>query len=351
MRYDNFGFLQPPNRQTGIKLQMTTLGLNGASPDWTKLESIGRNGHHSIFEEFNRTNPRSDDRYDYNFMGACIAHEFERDLIESNPQFDRATAKGLKSSGRSAIYDDDPTYPYKQSEDYFEWIDLLTSIDRSDTQFTMLELGAGYGRWVANAAAALKRHKTKRLRAKLIGIESDQMRFDMMVKNCEHNGIAQNELQLIRAACTADGNAALMSIGEDYGNHVWNDPKIAIHFQDKEVDRLQFADGIGRRFQVQKVPGIRLQSLVSETVDFIDMDIQGAEEGVIFSCIDSLDERVKMIHVGTHSLAIDSRLCHLFHLHGWRPRRIFSHGSLNRTPYGEFRFIDGIQSWENPRFG
>ncbi len=312
--------------------------------------AIGANGHHVIFDKFERTPPRSDDHYDYNFMGACIAREFERDLTESNPGFDKNTAKGLKSSGRSAIYDTDPTFPYKDSEDYFEWIDLLTAIDRSDDKFTMIEIGAGYGRWVANAAAALKRHKTKHVRQKLIGMESDQSRFEMMQRNCENNGIPQSDLQLIRAACTPDGSALFMHVNDSYGSNVWHDPKFAAHFEGKQADRMDFIDGFGRKFAVQKVPAMRLDTVLTETVDYIDMDIQGSEGDVIYSSIDALDKFVKMIHVGCHSLEIDSRLAHIFHLHGWRPRHIFSSGSVNETPYGKFQFIDGIQSWENPNF-
>lgn len=323
--------------------------LSSAPAHWAKSEPIGSNGHHVIFDKFERTPPRSDERYDYNFMGACIAHEFERDLVESNPEFDKATAKGLKASGRSAIYDDDPTYPNKNSEDYFEWIDLLTAIDRSKAHFTMMEIGAGYGRWIVNAAAAIKRHK-KNVSQKLIGIEAGHARFDMMVRNCDNNQIPRSDLQLLRTACTPDGNPVFMHVNEGFGNGVWHDPKIAAHFEGKQTDQLEFTDGLGRIFKVEKVPAIRLESLLNETIDFIDMDIQGAEMDVIFSCIDALDRAVKMIHVGTHSLAIDSRLAHIFHLHGWRARRIFSCGSENQTPYGMFKFIDGIQSWENPRF-
>ncbi len=320
------------------------------APAWAIGEPIGRNGHHVVFDRFERTPPRSDDRYDTNFMGACIAHEFERDLLESNPGFDKATAKGLKASGRSAIYDDDPTFPYKNSEDYFEWVDLLTAIDRADTQFKMIEIGAGYGRWLANAAAAVKRHKTKRLRAKLIGLESDQARFAMMMRNCENNGILPSDVELIRAACTPDGNTAFMHVGEAYGNNAWYEANVAAQFAAKKVDRLQIEDRFGRRFTVDTMPAIRLASLLQEPVDFIDMDIQGAELDVIAPCMEVLDASVKIIHIGTHSLAIDSRIAQLFHLHGWRPRRMFSCGAVNQTPYGAFQFIDGIQSWENPRF-
>jgi hypothetical protein len=106
----------------------------------------------------------------------------------------------------------------------------------------------------------------------------------------------------------------------------------------------------GQTFLVEKVPAVRLGDLLSEPTDFLDIDIQGAELDVVFSCIDALDEFVKLIHIGTHSAQVDARLSHIFHLHGWRPRRIFSCGAVNQTPYGTFQFIDGIQSWENPKF-
>ena len=37
----------------------------------------------------------------------------------------------------------------KLNEEYFEWIDLLTAVDEAHLRnhFTMIELGAGHGRW------------------------------------------------------------------------------------------------------------------------------------------------------------------------------------------------------------
>jgi len=38
--------------------------------------------------------------------------------------------------------------------EYFEWIDLLESIDHANRQFIMLEIGAGLGCWGARGAFA-----------------------------------------------------------------------------------------------------------------------------------------------------------------------------------------------------
>jgi FkbM family methyltransferase len=321
------------------------------TPSWARSEPIGPSGHHLIFDSFHRTAPYDDDRYHFNFMGARIAHELERDLIEVVPAFGPDLANGLKASGRSARYGDDPAFPHQNTEDYFEWIDLLTAIDRSRTQFTMIEAGAGYGRWISNAAAALKRRKKDELlRPKLVALEASKARFDLMVRNCEQNEIPGSDLTLMRAACTPDGSPVFMVCNDDYGAGVSKNDDAMRAFELAKSDVITAKNNQGQTFLVEKVPAVRLGDLLTEPTDFLDIDIQGAELDVVFSCIDSLDEFVKLIHIGTHSAQVDARLSHIFHLHGWRARRIFSCGAVNQTPYGTFQFIDGIQSWENPKF-
>lgn len=307
--------------------------------------------HHAIFEAFERSAPLDDATHHVNFMGARIAHEFERDLIVHNPRFDPQIAAGLMASGRSARYDRDATYPLRNSEDYFEWIDLLTAIERSGAQFTMIELGAGYGRWIANAAAALNRRKSSTpLSRKLIALEASKVRFEMMVRNCADNGIGKDEAQLHRAACTPDGKPVFMIVNNNYGESVWFDPRIEAQFAGKDADMLPFTNDQGLKLTIERIPAIRLDSLLTAPVDFIDIDIQGAEMHVVPAAIDALDRFVKLVHIGTHSPQIDDTLGHLFRKHGWRARHVFSCGAENTTPYGTFAFIDGIQSWENPRF-
>ncbi len=238
--------------------------------------------HHVVFETFERTPPRDDATYHYNFMGTRIAHEFERDLIVHNPGFDHKVADGLKASGRSARYDSDPTYPLRNSEDYFEWVDLLTAIDRAKDKFTMIEIGAGYGRWIANAAGALTRRKSGNpLSMRLIALEADKGRFEMMIRNCQNNGIAKEDVGLYRAACTPDGKPVFMFVNNNYGEGVWYDPRIEAQFAGKPVDILPFTHDNGQKFVIERIPAMRLDSLLTEPVDFIDMDIQGAE---ITSC-------------------------------------------------------------------
>jgi len=302
-------------------------------------------GHHPVFEHFECTPPFDDDRFHHNFMGAKIAHAFETDLSDIPAWADSPLAAGLKASGRCTRYEDG-IYPFRQSEDYFEWIDLLVAIERARSCFRMIEIGAGYGRWTANAAAALRRRKRPRTEQQhFIALEASTARYESMIENCRYNSIAQDDVTLICAACVADDHPALMVCDDDYGAGVFrNDALLS-----QPNQRFSASRPDGQSVAVEKVPARQLRDLVTEPVDFLDMDIQGAELEVIPSSIDTLDRFVKMIHIGTHSPTIDARLPDIFRAHGWHPRHQFLSGCVNETPYGAFHFIDGIQSWENPR--
>jgi FkbM family methyltransferase len=307
--------------------------------------------HHRIFESFTRTQPYSDQNAHYNFVGARISDDFESDLTEAAPSLDKRVAFGLKASGRSSLYDEDQTYPHRDSEDYFEWIDLLTSIARAEDTFTMLEVGAGYGRWIANAAAAIKRLKSgKDLRTRLVALEANKRRFALMVRNCEENGIPKADTELRREACTADGSPVIMKCNDDYGTGIVRNDALLNAAPFKHSESVVVQDASGGKFTIEKVPATKLPEMLTQSVDFLDMDIQGAELDVLSSSMKALTQQVKLVHIATHSIMIDARLAHLFHLHEWRPRFLFPFGQDSATQFGRFHFLDGIQSWENPRF-
>ena len=307
--------------------------------------------HHPVFASFDRTQPYSDHHGHYNFMGARISHDFELDLTEAAPQMDKRVTLGLKASGRSSLYDTDECFPHRDSEDYFEWIDVLTAIERAERSFTMMEVGAGYGRWIVNAAAALRRLKTpKTLDKHFIALEANQRRFDFMVRNCVENNLPPAETELRRQACTADGKPVLIKCDDDYGANVMKNDALLNNEAFTHADRVVVQEQSGRKTLLEKVPAIDLVQLLNRPIDFMDMDIQGAELDVLPPAMDALSNHVKLAHVATHSTIIDAKLAHLFHLFGWRPRFIFPYAQMNLTHYGCFRFIDGIQSWENPRF-
>src|SRR5436305_2644588 len=96
---------------------------------------------HEVFSRFPRWEGEIPDGYCMNFLGikTKIAYftPLRRFLVE------RPDWRG--------------DYPPVQDEEYFEWIDLLEAVTKAKKHFTMIELGAGWGRWICNAVAAIRR--------------------------------------------------------------------------------------------------------------------------------------------------------------------------------------------------
>jgi hypothetical protein len=99
------------------------------------------------------------------------------------------------------------------------------------------------------------------------------------------------------------------------------------------------------------VPCVSLPELLAPypRVDLVDIDVQGLELSVIESAVHDLDERVRRLHVGTHSPGVERRLRVLLARHGWTIVHDYPSHARSMTPYGEIDFDDGVQTWINPR--
>ncbi len=64
---------------------------------------------------------------------------------------------------------------------YFEWIDLLEAVVAAEQHFTMIELGAGWARWVVNAGMAL-RHFPE-ITYQCIAVEAEPTHFRWMAEH------------------------------------------------------------------------------------------------------------------------------------------------------------------------
>jgi hypothetical protein len=85
------------------------------------------------------------------------------------------------------------------------------------------------------------------------------------------------------------------------------------------------------------------------TIDLADFDVQGAETAVIREAIVPLTEKVRRLHIGTHSPEIDAALPDILAPAGWRCLRSYPCLRWNRTEFGWIKFNDGVQTWVNPR--
>jgi FkbM family methyltransferase len=226
-------------------------------------------------------------------------------------------------------------------DEYFEWIDLLESVLEADDKFTMVELGAGWGRWLVDAWRALKQVGQTDREFLLVGVEAEPTHFAWMKQHFADNGLDVRRHRLIQAAVAANDGVANFMIGHA---EAWYGQAIV--------------SGIGDQFNnwpeasVKKVATVSLATVLKDIplVDLIDMDIQGAEADVVEASRDLLDRRVKRVHIGTHGGDIEARLRTAFVGMGWRCHYDFAHGGKATTPFGVVSFGDGVQSWLNPRY-
>jgi FkbM family methyltransferase len=278
--------------------------------------------HHPVFSQFQQHIVDSyEPEFVFNFLGIATRRSFVEGL--------------MKNAGRKVVIPTKGTIlPYPVfGEGYFEWIDVLESAIATDQQFVMIELGAGYGRWLVIAAIAVRKYHGD-LPMKLIGVEAEPTHMQWMKDHFRDNGLDPEQHMLIEAAVDEKEGAVCFWIGDA---DAWYGQAIAHGMQPSE--------------RVQWVKAITLNQVMDglDHVDLIDLDVQGAELVVLRSAIDELDKKVKRVHIGTHSRDIEYGLRELFRQHNWYKANDYCLGSREITPWGEIEFEDGVQTWINPR--
>jgi FkbM family methyltransferase len=247
------------------------------------------------------------------------------------------------------------------TEEYFEMITLLTAIDVAQERFTMIELGAGWGRWLITAAAALRLYSS--MPFYLVGVEAEPTHFKWMLEKFEENDLDPVKHRLIQAAVSDSEGEAFFFVGNSekwYGQGMVPDPNAhsgQLQHKGRETMLQRFTRWLGigdpRAVYTRKVPTIRLTSILNEldSVDLIDADIQAAEAAAFESSPELLAEKVKRVFIATHSTEQETRLRRLFSDLSWQPIFDFPCQATSATPFGSIKFLDGVQAWTNNRLG
>ena len=120
--------------------------------------------HHPVFPRFPRWRGpvRKGARVD--FLGVLTQDTFEDRMPGARP-----------SEGRDA---GEPVPLPAFDEEYLEWIDVLEAVLTARDNFVMFELGAGYGRWLVRAVAALRAVNSMPYR--LVVVEPEPTYFDWL---------------------------------------------------------------------------------------------------------------------------------------------------------------------------
>jgi FkbM family methyltransferase len=228
------------------------------------------------------------------------------------------------------------------NEDYLEWIALLEAVVAAEGSFTMIELGAGWGRWIVNGIAALKAHGE--LPHHVVGVEAEPTHFMWMKQHLADNDVDPRHATLIEAAVARTDGSVWFHVGDAAD---WYGQAIA-GANEAPVAGTRVGPIDGRA--VQPVRAVSVETVLQgfEHVDLVDVDIQGAEADALEPAGDVLDERVKRVFVATHDRANEERLRALFLELGWTCLFDFPGGGPAETPWGRMLFEDGVQLWLNP---
>jgi FkbM family methyltransferase len=275
--------------------------------------------HHPVFEQFQRWSGNVPDKTEVNFVGQIIDRRFE--------------------GHENLTFASTPTPDYPElSEETFEWITILQAVLEAQHAFTMIELGAGYGRWLLAAACAARRQRPD-LKLKLIGVEAEPLHFQWMRQHFIDNRFDPDNHDLIQAAMNKDGGETTFIVGH------------AAAWYGQAIVPAGFVIPDFPEAKVVTVSGLKLSKLLERYgyVDLIDMDIQSAEAEVVPEGIEAMTRKVRRAFVATHSADIHKTVADAFTAHGWT--RQYCHGWISDpepTDYGPISFQDGVQTWINP---
>jgi FkbM family methyltransferase len=256
-----------------------------------------------------------------------------------------------------------PAFPVIEAE-YYQLTDLLEAALDAKGVFTFIEAGAGYGRWSARAALAARRIGKA---AHVVMIEGDPVHAQWAREMMALNRV--DDFDVIEAALGAEHGKALFIIdvpegffraeartspAEWYGQSLvastgFRTSSFAVQGDDVRYGgQPVHAAGDWHAIEVETVT---LAAVLADLghVDLIDFDVQGAEGAVIAASLPLLNEKVRRLHIETHSVDIERGLRRLLPDAGWICLRDLPLSSTMQTPFGQIAMAGGgLQSWINP---
>ncbi len=306
-----------------------------AAKSHPKVEWNGE--HHPAIKTITPWEGEATGEYFYDFLGVKTHQKF-RSSYHAEP--------------KGKIKTEYPT----PSQNYFELIGILSGVlDAEGPEFSMIELGAGYGHWSVKVAKAIKQKSNMPVR--LVSVEMEPTRFKWMKEHYRNNGLDPNEHTLIHSAVSDHENDTLYFVEgvseHNYGLSLLRAPGL----RSKEIknDNLSNKDSNIKKSHADsnmRIPCVRLKNLMQnfDMVDIIHMDVQGEELVVIRDSIDVLKKKTKRLLIGTHSRLLHNRIGSLLRAENWRIIFDFAPKGTRRTDFGDIYFLDGLLVCENQSF-
>lgn len=227
----------------------------------------------------------------------------------------------------------------------YEYYAFLRAIDASsgekDRRFTAVEVGAGVGSWLPQIGVVCVREGFSDVH--LIAVEADAQKSACIKEHLEINGLLGNRVtyELINgAAWETDTTLWWPKIGfGDYGGAA--------------TESNDATDYRGLCVEHSSIPAYSLASIIGarRLVNYVHMDIQGAERQVCRSATHVLNRSVKHLFIATHSRSIEGELLEFFFGLRWDLRHFspcaFRY-DMSIPSLAGMTISDGEMYWENP---
>lgn len=232
-----------------------------------------------------------------------------------------------------------------------EYVALTDALHRSlgGDSFCAVEIGAGWAPWITAAGVIARSQGSKKI--SLVGVEASSRRFPLMCRHLETNDL--------RPPGTSVEDAQHRNVfSRLFNGAVWTHDG-EIWFPESDVADMGAAattsndatDYRGTKADNKSIPCRKLETLLQDLdiVDFMHIDIQGAELELLQDQIDWVTSNVRTMMIATHSRPIEGKLIELLFDKGWqlhreKPCRVDWHKNcsiVGRT------IVDGSQYWLN----
>ena len=235
-----------------------------------------------------------------------------------------------------------------------EYVALTDSLNRSclKDSFCAVELGAGWGPWITAAGVIARERGCKEL--KLVGVEASSHRFSLTCRHLEMNNLrpanGSSEDRQMGNVFTRLFNGAVWT----HDGVIWFPKSDVVDMGAAATISNEETDYRGVKSDHQSVPCRRLETLLKDlgAIDFMHIDIQGAEFDLIQDQIDWVSNNVQALMIATHSRSIEGKLIDLLFDNGWqlyreKPCRV--DWQKNCSLAGR-TVVDGSQYWLNRQF-
>ena len=200
----------------------------------------------------------------------------------------------------------------------------------------MAELGAGWAPWLVRGALAARQRRILDV-VELLAVEADPTHYAWTLQHFRDNGLDPAAYHILHGA-VADMPGKLRF------------PVIA----DPDIDYGASLAAATRAGQTIEVVAYTLPDLLARftgPLDFLHVDIQGAEYKALPPAMAELTQNVKSIMVGTHQAdALHDGLVKILREAGWREVFALGRQRTHDTSWGKIAVTDGFLLFDNPKF-